>query len=413
MFLFSFEPKNFMMRFHKLFYLSILLFSIVACNNEDSITDDKIGGGATASIVGNMAVKPIEGQFIVVFSDEIRNDILTQEQDYDQGIQAVKEKSDELLSDLNIPLSNGEDKYFSQALTGFVAKLSPAEVEMLENDSRIKYVEQDFIIGYDPVDFLDFFSNSPNQRTPYGTTRVGSADGTGKTAWVIDTGVDLDHEDLNVDSNRSRTFATGTVTADDNNGHGSHVAGTIGAIDNAIGSKGVAPNATIVGVKVLGANGSGQLSDVIQGVDYVASAGSPGEVANLSLSGGEHKPLDEAVQNMADRGIFAILAAGNSGESATQYSPARTNGTNIYTVSAFDANDNFASFSNFGTPVDYAQPGVDIYSTSNDNGYATLSGTSMAAPHLAGVLLITEGNPNTDGMVNGDPDEEDDPIATL
>ena len=124
--------------------------------------------------------------------------------------------------------------------------------------------------------------------------------------------------------------------------------------------------------------------------------------------------VDAAVQNLGQQGFLIAIAAGNDGVDANNTSPARANGPNLYTVSAMDENDIYASFSNHGNPpVDFCAPGVDIYSTYTNNGYSTLSGTSMAAPHVAGLLLITNGNLNTDGYVVNDPDGNADPIAHL
>lgn len=379
-----------------------------ACSS-DNANDNTNNAGAISS-VGDMQVQPIEGQYIVVYTDDMKAEYDSQNMNYDDGIEWLFETTNSIMDELDLPILN-EKAVFGNALTGFVANITAEEAAMLSNDDRVAYVSQDYIMGYSPFSFGDLFGNSPSQRVPYGTERVGLGNGTGKTAWVVDTGIDLDHEDLNVDTNRSVSFDANSITADDDNGHGSHVAGTIGAIDNSFGSRGVAANATLVAVKVLTSDGSGQLSDVIQGVDYVAANASAGDVMNLSLTGGTFRPLDEAVANTGQRGIYVTLAAGNSSDSATQYSPARTNATNVYSVSAIDSNDDFARFSNFGSPVDYAEPGVDIYSTSLDNSYATLSGTSMAAPHLAGVLLITNGNPNTSGTADEDPDGNADPIG--
>jgi subtilisin family serine protease len=227
---------------------------------------------------------------------------------------------------------------------------------------------------------------------------------------VIDTGVDQNHPDLNVDTTRSVNFVSrGKYKVDDGNGHGTHVAGTIAAIDNTIGVIGVAAGATVVGVRVLGDNGSGSFADVIAGVDHVAAHGNPGDVANMSLAGGYSLALNEAVQNASANVKFAI-AAGNNGANASSYSPASAQGANIYTVSAFANGDTWASFSNYGNPpIDCGAPGVSVLSTYKGDGYATLSGTSMAAPHVAGLLLL--GIPATDGAVSGDPDGNPDPIA--
>lgn len=253
-------------------------------------------------------------------------------------------------------------------------------------------------------------STSP-EVLPAGVARVGGPiDGTGLTAWVIDTGIDLDHPDLNVDTARAANF-NGRGDADDRNGHGTHVAGTIAAIDNDIDVVGVAAGATVVPVKVLGKSGNGRISDVIAGIDYVAANFNNGDVANVSLGGGASDALDTAVLGAADLGVLFAIAAGNEGAFAGDFSPARVEHPNVHTVSATNSNDVFASFSNWGNPpVDFAAPGVNVLSTLLGGGTLTLSGTSMATPHMTGVLLLTGGAPTADGCASGDPDGTPDPI---
>jgi subtilisin family serine protease len=251
---------------------------------------------------------------------------------------------------------------------------------------------------------------------PWGITRVGGP-GTavsGRTAWVIDTGIDLNHPDLNVDATRSVNYVKGPGGPDDQNGHGSHVSGTIAAKADGVGVVGVAPGATLVAVRVLDRRGSGTTSGVIKGVDYVGANGASGDVANMSLGGGVSTALDDAVIAAASHGISFTLAAGNSSDNANNYSPARAGGRSssdtVYTVSAFSQNGAFAYFSNYGNPpIEWAEPGVSIYSTYKNGGYATLSGTSMAAPHLAGILMA--GSVTQDGNVTGDPDGNPDKIG--
>ena len=188
------------------------------------------------------------------------------------------------------------------------------------------------------------------------------------------------------------------------------MAGTIAALNNDIGVVGVAAGATVVPVKVLSSDGSGSTSGVIAGIDYVAANAATGDVANMSLGGGVSPILDDAIINAAGKGIKFVLAAGNSSDHVNNHSPARVEGTNIYTVSAMTSGDKWASFSNFGNPsIDFCAPGVNIKSTWNDGGYHTISGTSMAAPHVSGILLL--GNINSDNTVIGDPDGYPDPIA--
>lgn len=305
---------------------------------------------------------------------------------------------------------------YSHAIKGFSAKMSAtAAARLAANNPNIASYEADKImrIVAPPVNAKKGkpAPTQPNQTTPWGISRVnGVANYTGSNrAWVIDTGIDLDHPDLNVDVARAANFSTGS-SANDGNGHGSHVSGTIAACNNSIGVIGVAPCAPVVPVRVLNNAGSGTTSGVIAGVDYVAANGAPGDVANMSLGGGVSATLDQAVINAAATGVKFALAAGNESDNANNHSPARANGANIFTISAFSQGDNFASFSNFGNPpVDFADPGVSVFSTYKDGGYATLSGTSMATPHAAGVLLL--GACRSGGTVNGDPDGNPDTIC--
>jgi subtilisin family serine protease len=295
---------------------------------------------------------------------------------------------------------------------------------------QVRYVYQDSILGTAidmPEAALNALRNNPTvelivptartnssttatstQTVPWGITRVGGfRDGTGRTAWVLDTGIDLRHPDLRVNSQRCFTaFRSGTeatLGCNDGNGHGTHVAGTIAALNNAIGVVGVAAGATVVPVKVLDTNGSGTISGAIAGIDHVAARARAGDVANMSLSAGASSTLDNAVIAAAARGIRFVVAAGNNAQNANNASPARANGVNIFTISAFSQGDTFAPFSNFGNPpVDFAAPGVNVMSTWRGSSYAALDGTSMAAPHAAGILLL--GVPNSVSNVLSDPD---------
>ncbi|MBY0342236.1 MAG: S8 family serine peptidase [Sphingomonadales bacterium] len=302
---------------------------------------------------------------------------------------------------------------YTKALKGFSIRASAQGLaKMRAKNPNIAYCEQDQVVTTFQKKPGGGGTTQPAQTVPWGITRVrGGAAGTFATAWVIDSGVQLNHPDLVVDAARSRSFVTDSSPSDAN-GHGTHVAGTIAAINNTIGVIGVAPGATVVSVRVLDRRGSGSNSGVIAGVDYVAANGQPGDVANMSLGGGVSTALDTAVINAAATGVRFVLAAGNSSTSATTSSPARANGPNVYTVSSFANGDTWSSFSNFGNPpVDFAEPGSAINSTWIGSSYNTISGTSMAAPHLAGILL--QGAVGNGGTVRNDPDGNADTIGIV
>jgi subtilisin family serine protease len=355
----------------------------------------------------------IPGSYIVVLNANTLN--FRKDGKYEDVQAAMRMSANSLLAKYRI----AEDKVYAVygvALDGFAVRLSDQEMQILAKDASVKYIEQDRVIsiaqGNKPK---GGGSGTTSQETPWGITRVGGfVNYSGNNvAWILDTGIDLTHPDLNVvTANGFTAFTSGKdANFNDGNGHGSHVAGTIAAINNSQGVVGVAAGAPVVPVKVLDSRGSGSYSGVIDGVNWVASKGSPGDVANMSLGGPISQALDDAVIAAAATGIKFVLAAGNSSQSATLSSPARANGPNIFTISAMDVNNRFASFSNFGNPpVDYCAPGVSIRSTWKGGAYNTISGTSMAAPHAAGVLLL--GNANTSGNVSNDPDGNADPIIS-
>ncbi|HEX6589101.1 MAG TPA: S8 family serine peptidase [Longimicrobiales bacterium] len=303
---------------------------------------------------------------------------------------------------------------YETALNGFAAELSGGQLNALRRNPNVDYIEADGIASI-PMPRVDARpgGGGGGQTTPWGITRVGGPGGTPSgTAWIIDTGVDLDHPDLNVDASASVNFVTqgADQTGDDGNGHGTHVAGTIAAINNSIDVVGVAPGARVVAVRVLSNSGSGQWSWIIAGIDHVAANGRSGDVANMSLGGPANKAVDDAVARAAAGGVKFVLAAGNDGDNANNHSPARVNGANIYTISAIASNNCLTSWSNYGNPpVDYAAPGSGILSTRKGGGTTTMSGTSMAAPHVAGILLL--GGVRADGTACNDPDGNADSIA--
>lgn len=299
---------------------------------------------------------------------------------------------------------------YSAVLRGFAVEASEQAVaNMKAQDSRIVACEQDMIVRASqagaPTPPFGGPGNQPAQQTPWGIARVnGGGAGNFKTAWVIDGGIELNHPDLNVDVARSRSFLDTNPSPNDQNGHGTHVAGIIAAKDNAIGVIGVAPGAPVVAVRVLDANGDGYLHSIMGGIDYVARNGQPGDVANLSFNTPQTYILDTMVTLAgAQTGIRFVMGSGNEADDANKYSPGRANGVNLYTVSAFGFGDQFAYLSNRGNPpVDYSEPGVVVISTWIGNAYREDTGTSMAAPHLSGILLA--GPVRSGGTVNADPD---------
>ena len=350
---------------------------------------------APSTVSSTADVQPgeeIPNQYIVVLKDD---DVSTSEVLF-EGSGLLKSESVEIIQE------------YDTALNGFAVKVpNDAVIEEIKNNPNVDYVEQDVMV------------EGTAQSLPTGINRVDadlssakSGDGSGSVdvdIAIIDSGIDLDHPDLNVF--RQQSFITGTPTADDDNGHGTHVAGTTAAKDNADRVVGVAPDARLWAVKVLAASNSGPLSSVIAGVDYVTEHADDIEVANMSLGFvGVSVALDTAINNSIQAGVVYVVAAGNNGEDASNFSPA--NNPNVIAVSAIadsdgkcgsngpdtsrGADDTLASFSNFGEVVDIAAPGVDILSTWNDGGTNTISGTSMASPHVAGAaaLYLTE-NPNS------------------
>jgi subtilisin family serine protease len=390
---------------------AIVVISAISCQKEAQINK-------LQEAVYNTAVSsPIENQYVIRIARNAIDVLLAGISDYNQRDLVVKDHVESMLNLAD--LTEVEVGYvYNTAIIGFAATLSDTEKAILANLPAVISIEQNLTVHISDNGRTEMNKKSA-QETPYGINRVGKADGTGKRVFVIDTGVDLDHPDLNVNIDLSISYTgggligelTGTGNGNDDHGHGSHVAGTIAAKDNTIGVVGVAHDAEVVAVKVLASNGSGSMVGVIKGVDHVAFYGMPGDVANMSLSGGAFDALDIAVIYASTKVMFA-LAAGNERDDANNYSPARANGLNIYTVSAMNSSDRWAGFSNYSNPpVDFCAPGVSVKSTYKNGRYATMSGTSMAAPHVAGILLNRGGTPLSDGTVSNDPDGTPDLIA--
>lgn len=309
---------------------------------------------------------------------------------------------------------------YQRAIKGYAA-VFPNErtLQRVRSDERVAYVEPDRVVSAAAQSRAakpeksakpgKGGSSAPTpQSIPWGIDKIDAdtsstlaGNGTGSVtnahAYIIDTGVDTSHPDLNVVGHVN--LAGGQNK--DCNGHGTHVAGTVAAKDNAQDVVGAAPGAPITGVKVFGGCGtSGNESAVIAGVEWVTANAQKPAIANMSLgfSTSTDTPLDEAVKNSADSGIFYSIAAHNYQTDACTFSPARA-GTHpgVATVAATDKVDQEASFSNYGGCVDIWAPGVDIPSTKLKGGTTTMSGTSMAAPHVGGGGALYLSNPDNVG----------------
>jgi subtilisin family serine protease len=402
-----------MKKFRSLFRLGVisslvLLLLFSGCQDNGLIDVQELAPLASFDAV------PIQGQYVVVLkgSDVAKHS----SQKYSQRIISLKKDYLSRFSKINITSAQMKQTY-GYTISGFAAKLSDSQLLSLRGDTQVKSIEQDYMLTLKPdLSILkgkpaSGGGSTPAKITPWGITRVGGAhNGIGKTAWIIDTGIDLTHPDLNVDLDRSVSFLGGrdANNPNDGNGHGTHVAGTVAAIDNDFGVIGVAAGASVVAVRVLDSRGSGSYSGVIAGVNYVAANGKTGDAANMSLGGPVNSALNDAVISASATVKFA-LAAGNESDDAINHSPASAEGDNIYTISAMDKTDTFAYFSNYGRGVDFCAPGVAIESLWKGGGMNTISGTSMASPHVCGLLLL--GSIKSYDTVKGDPDGSSDPIA--
>ena len=226
----------------------------------------------------------------------------------------------------------------------------------------------------------------------------GAIAGAGVTVAVVDTGIDLTHPDLAANIAGGYNAIDPAKSANDDNGHGSHVAGTIAGVDNTVGVLGVAPRASLLAVKVLDRRGSGYYSDIIEGIQWSVNNGA--QVINMSLGGTyDSSALHSAVTAAVNAGVVVVAAAGNSGpgDNTVNY-PAKY--AEVIAVSATTSSNTLASFSSRGTEVELAAPGSSIYSTYKGGGYQTLSGTSMASPHVAGAaaLVIASGVSGVDNV---------------
>ncbi|PWW56225.1 S8 family peptidase [Actinokineospora spheciospongiae] len=273
-------------------------------------------------------------------------------------------------------------KTYDSALDGFSVHMGEAQAKKLAADSSVAYVQanQRFHVdataswGLDRIDQADL---------PLDDTYRAPSDGAGVTAYIVDTGINAAHEAFGDRVKSGFDAVDDDSDPDDENGHGTHVAGTVGGAEY-----GVAPGVDLVGVRVLDADGSGTTEGVVAGIDWVTENHSGPSVANMSLGGGVDEALDSAVRGAISSGVVFAVAAGNSGDDAASYSPARVG--EAITVAASDIDDAQADFSNHGDVVDIYAPGVDITSSwiGGSTATNTISGTSMATPHVTGAAAL-------------------------
>jgi subtilisin family serine protease len=270
---------------------------------------------------------------------------------------------------------------YRAALHGFAAKLSPAQVSALQRNPNVLRIEEDGVAraattqsnatwGIDRID-----QRALPLSTTYNYTRTGST----VNAYIIDTGIYTAHTQFG--GRASVAYDALGGNGQDCHGHGTHVAGTVGST-----TYGVAKQARLRAVRVLNCSGSGTWAQVISGMDWVTANHVKPAVANMSLGGGLNSSVNSAATRMANAGVFTAVAAGNSNISACNYSPASA--SNVTTVAASDRTDLRASFSNYGSCVEVYAPGVSVTSTWRNGGTNTISGTSMASPHVAGVAAL-------------------------
>ena len=319
--------------------------------------------------------KKIPDQYIVVLNDDV-------------------EDVDALSDDLSRRHAGLREHVYQNAIKGFSVKMSEGMAKKLAEDPAVAWVEEDGEVSIDTTQSgATWGLDRIDQRDrPLNGTFVYTRTGAGVKAYIIDTGIRRTHTQFGTRAIDGYDAVDGTLPAADCHGHGTHVAGTVGG-----STYGVAKGVTLVAVRVLNCSGSGSNSGVIAGIDWVRgnhAAGAPA-VANMSLGGSASSAIDTAVNNCINDGVTFAVAAGNSNANACNYSPSRV--AAAITVGSTTSSDVRSSFSNYGTCVDIFAPGSSItsaWSTSN-TATNTISGTSMATPHVAGVAaLYLQGSPS-------------------
>ncbi len=319
------------------------------------------------------STKKIPDRYIVVLED------------WAAGARGESSMAEQVAEELSIVYGGKVDRVFKHAMNGYSVEMSTEEAEKLSKDNRVRFIEEDGVMSIDATQSPATWGlDRIDQRSlPLGNSYTYNFSGAGVNAYIIDTGIRFTHNEFTGRTGQTFDAIGDGQNGNDCNGHGTHVAGTVGGT-----TYGVAKGVTLHRVRVLNCSGSGSNSGVIAGIDWVTANRVLPAVANMSLGGGASSALDTAVNNSINSGVTYAVAAGNDNANACNYSPARAGAA--ITVGSTTSSDARSSFSNYGTCLDIFAPGSSITSAWNTSNTATntISGTSMASPHVAGVVAL-------------------------